>query len=110
MIADTHDAKVLSSSLTASNQIAGAGGEFRQVRDTILTETITFANLTRLRMFIKSLNHSFALCGAGRESLKSELAAATTENTGSGQLYDSLRAEVADVREGLVATMPLFDS
>lgn len=49
----------------------------------------------------KSLEDNVRFHEASEESLKSEISAAITESTRLGQLFDGIRADVADLKERL---------
>lgn len=74
-----------------------------QARNTISIQSRELAKIAYLNMYIRRLKHNLASNEASEESWNGEFAAATTKSIQLGQLFNNVRAEVADLREKVAA-------
>lgn len=63
------------------------------------TQDLALASITQSKTSIKTLEDNVAFYEASEENLKSELMVVRTESTALGQLFNDIRAEVADFQE-----------
>lgn len=98
-VVSKQEKELLSNASAASSQVARTTAKLRRARNTIMMQNRELANISPFTRFVKILKDSVALYEASKESLKSELAVATTDSTQLGQLFDGLRGEIADLQE-----------
>lgn len=101
VVASTREAELLSGALAASIEIERATAELYQACDTISTQSKLFAKIVHWKTSIKNVEDNVAFHIASKKNVKTELAAATTNKTRLGQLYDNAPAKVADLQERL---------
>lgn len=97
----TRETELLSSASAASTQMRTATDELRQERHTTSTQGRVIAKIKQLKMIIKSLEDDVSFTEGSGEDVNSELAATITESTWLCQLFDSVRAEGAEIQERL---------
>lgn len=93
----------------ASGEIDRATAEVRQARIVISTQSNKLEIITQLKMPIESLDNNVAFYKPGEECLENELAKATAESTCFDELFDSMRAQTADLRKKLTAKQAVFN-
>lgn len=95
----TREAELLSRVSAASSDIGRGTDELQQAGNTISTQSKYWAKTAQLKISIKLQKDSAILYEASEEDLKNEMVVVIKESTRLRQLFDDIRADVADSRE-----------